>query len=72
MNIENKFIDDMVYIPTLDMMKTIDNCIENQGKNERIKTTPFPRQYGFFSKSFIIIFILISNTKKSIGRLIKL
>jgi putative membrane protein len=43
----------------MEMLRTIDSCIENQGKNERIKSTPFPRQYGFFSKSFIIIFILI-------------
>ncbi|MBK7040529.1 MAG: hypothetical protein IPL09_02470 [Bacteroidetes bacterium] len=43
----------------MDMLKTIDTCIENLGKNERIKSTPFPRQYGYFSKSFIIIFILI-------------
>ncbi len=53
---EQKIIDEF---RLMDMLKTIDSCIENQGKNERIKTTPFPRQYGFFSKSFIIIFILI-------------
>ncbi len=43
----------------MDMMENLDNCFENQGKNERLKSTPFPRQYAFFSKSFIAIFILI-------------
>lgn len=53
---EQKIIDEF---RLMDMLRTIDTCIENQGKNERIKSTPFPRQYGFFSKSFIVIFILI-------------
>lgn len=43
----------------IEMIKTLDNCIENMGRNERIKTTPFPRQYAFFSRSFVIIFILL-------------
>ncbi|MBL7766022.1 MAG: hypothetical protein JNJ58_08020 [Chitinophagaceae bacterium] len=43
----------------MDMMKSLDTCLENQGKNERIKSTPFPRQYAFFSRSFVIIYILI-------------
>ena len=30
-----------------------------QGKAERIKNTPFPRQYGFFSRVFTWIFILL-------------
>ncbi len=30
-----------------------------QGKSERIKNTPFPRQYGFFSKVFTWIFVLL-------------
>ncbi len=53
---QQKIIDEF---RLMDMLKTIDTCIENQGKNERIKSTPFPRQYGFFSKSFIVIFLLI-------------
>jgi putative membrane protein len=53
---EQKVIDEF---RLMDMLKSIDTCIENQGKNERIKSTPFPRQYGFFSKSFIVVFILI-------------
>ena len=43
----------------MEMMRILESCFENQGKNERLKTSPFPRQYAFFSKSFIIIFILI-------------
>ncbi|NAS12544.1 bestrophin family protein [Poritiphilus flavus] len=30
-----------------------------QGKCERIKNTPFPRQYGYFSKVFTWIFVLL-------------
>lgn len=43
----------------MDMMKSLDTCLENQGKNERTNSTPFPRQYAFFSRSFVIIYILI-------------
>lgn len=53
---ERKLLDEF---RLMELLRTLDNCIDYQGKNERIKSTPFPRQYGFFSKSFIIIFILI-------------
>lgn len=43
----------------MDIMQNLNACFENQGKNERLKTTPFPRQYAYFSRSFIVIFILI-------------
>lgn len=43
----------------MDMMQNLNSCFENQGKNERLKTTPFPRQYAYFSRSFIVIFILM-------------
>jgi putative membrane protein len=43
----------------MDMNKTIDGCIESLGKCERIKSTPFPRQYAFFSKAFTWIFVLM-------------
>ncbi len=43
----------------LDLNKTIDNCLDGLGKCERIKNTPFPRQYGFFSRAFTWIFILM-------------
>jgi len=46
-------------IKQIELNKTIDKCIEAQGKCERIKSTPFPRQYGFFSKAFVWIFILM-------------
>ncbi|AZQ43352.1 bestrophin family protein [Nonlabens ponticola] len=39
------------------------SCLEEfynlQGKCERIKNTPFPRQYGYFTKVFTWIFILL-------------
>ena len=41
----------------------LQSCIEEfynlQGKCERIKNTPFPRQYGYFSKVFTWIFVLL-------------
>lgn len=43
----------------VEMMQNLSACFENQGKNERLKSTPFPRQYAFFSRYFIQIFIFI-------------
>jgi len=43
----------------MSMMDTLHACMENQGKNERIKTTPFPRQYAYFARTFVIIYILL-------------
>jgi putative membrane protein len=43
----------------MDMMKTLEECYNLQGKCERINNTPFPRQYAFFSKVFTWIFILL-------------
>ncbi|WGD35225.1 bestrophin family ion channel [Olleya sp. YS] len=41
----------------------LQSCLEEfynlQGKCERIKNTPFPRQYGYFSKVFTWIFVLL-------------
>ena len=43
----------------MDMMSTLEELYNLQGKCERIKNTPFPRQYAFFSKIFTWIFILL-------------
>jgi len=42
----------------VEMMRTLEEFYNLQGKCERIKNTPFPRQYAFFSKVFVWIFIL--------------
>ncbi len=43
----------------MDMMSTMEEFYNLQGKCERIKNTPFPRQYAFFSKVFTWIFVLL-------------
>lgn len=42
-----------------DLEKMIQAFYNHQGAAERIKTFPFPRQYGFFSQVFVGIFILL-------------
>lgn len=42
-----------------DIEKTIQDFYNYQGAAERIKTFPFPRQYGFFSQVFVSIFITL-------------
>ncbi len=41
------------------MMELITEMYSLQGKCERIKNTPFPRQYAYFSGVFVWIFILL-------------
>ncbi len=41
------------------MMSCLEEFYNLQGKCERIKNTPFPRQYAFFSKVFTWLFILL-------------
>ncbi len=43
----------------IDMMQTLEELYNLQGKCERIKNTPFPRQYAYFSAVFIWIFVLL-------------
>jgi putative membrane protein len=43
----------------IDLMGTIRDLYQEQGRAERIKNTPFPRQYAYFSKIFIWIFVLL-------------
>lgn len=41
------------------MQSVMEELYNLQGKCERIKNTPFPRQYGYFAKLFTTIFILL-------------
>lgn len=41
------------------MLDTIEQFYEYQGKCERIKRTPLPRQYSFFTTLFVWVFILL-------------
>tara|TARA_R110001632_G_scaffold201151_1_gene323962 strand:+ start:2216 stop:3232 length:1017 start_codon:yes stop_codon:yes gene_type:complete len=41
------------------MQSILEEFYNLQGKCERIKNTPFPRQYGYFAKIFVWIFILL-------------
>jgi putative membrane protein len=43
----------------MEMMRALEECYNLQGKCERIKNTPFPRQFAFFSKVFTWIFVLM-------------
>ena len=43
----------------MEMMRVLEEFYNLQGKCERIKNTPFPRQYAYFSKLFVWIFILL-------------
>jgi putative membrane protein len=53
---KRKIIEDFRHI---ELMETLQQFYELQGKNERIKKTPFPRQYATTSRIFVIIFILL-------------
>lgn len=43
----------------LDLMKTIETLYGLQGQCERIKNTPFPRQYAEFSRWFTRVFVFL-------------
>ena len=43
----------------MEMMRVLEEFYNLQGKCERIKNTPFPRQYAYFSRIFTWIFILL-------------
>ena len=40
----------------VEMMNTIQDLFDSQGACERIKNTPFPRQYAYFSSVFVWVF----------------
>ncbi len=43
----------------IDLMNSLEEFYNLQGKCERIKNTPLPRQYSYFSHVFVWIFILL-------------
>jgi putative membrane protein len=43
----------------LDLMQTLKELYTQQGTCERIKNTPFPRQYAYFSNVVVWIFVLL-------------
>ncbi len=43
----------------MEMMRVLEEFYNFQGMCERIKNTPFPRQYAYFSSIFVWIFILL-------------
>lgn len=53
---ESKIVSHLAHI---EMMATIRDLYSEQGRCERIKNTPFPRQYAYFSKIFVWIFVLL-------------
>lgn len=53
---ESGLIDDFRH---MNMMASLEEFYNLQGKCERIKNTPFPRQYAYFSGIFTWIFVLL-------------
>jgi len=53
---ELRLIDEFRY---MEMMRILEEFYNLQGKCERIKNTPFPRQYAHFSSIFTWIFLLL-------------
>ena len=51
------WIESRAYV--MGLMESIKEFYVAQGKCERIKNTPLPRQYGFFTKAFVWMFLLI-------------
>lgn len=54
--VEQGLVDDFRH---MEMMRVLEEFYNLQGKCERIKNTPFPRQYAFMSKIFTWIFVLL-------------
>jgi len=53
---ERGLIDDFRH---MEMMRILEEFYNLQGKCERIKSTPLPRQYAFFGRLFVIIFLIL-------------
>ena len=53
---ENKIIDQFEHI---NLMNEVEILYDQQGKCERIKNTPFPRQYAYFSLVFVWVFNIL-------------
>lgn len=43
----------------LQLNELLNKCFDTQGKSERIKNTPLPRQYDFFTKLFLGLFVIV-------------
>lgn len=54
--LEEGLIEDFRHV---DLMLSIKDAYALQGACERIKNTPFPRQYAYFSNLFVQIFVLL-------------
>lgn len=54
---QSGWITDQAYV--LGLMASIERFFAAQGRCERIKATPLPRQYAFFTKSFVWVFVLL-------------
>lgn len=54
--IEQGLIEDFRH---MELMESLEEFYNLQGKCERIKNTPLPRQYSYFSNVFVWIFILL-------------
>jgi putative membrane protein len=54
--LESGLIEDFRHI---DLMATLEEFYNLQGKSERIKSTPFPRQYAYFGSLFVWIFLIL-------------
>ena len=54
---QSGWIDKHAYV--VGLMGSIKDFFVAQGRCERIKNTPLPRQYAFFTKSFVWIFVLL-------------
>lgn len=53
---DSNFIEDF---RMYELQNHITKLFEHQGKNERIKTFPVPRQYGKFAQLFTLVFVLL-------------
>lgn len=43
----------------LQLNEILNKCFDTQGKSERIKNTPLPRQYDYFTKIFLALFVIV-------------
>jgi putative membrane protein len=53
---EDGLLDDLYHV---DMMQVLRELLNAQGGTERIKGTPFPRQFAYFANLFVWIFVLL-------------
>lgn len=56
LNEEKEWVNDFRH---MEMMRVLEEFYNLQGKCERIKKTPYPRQYAYFSKVFVWLFVLL-------------